>query len=290
VATVESEIGHLDRLGERALANGVEDVRLLSAAEVMELEPALSAAGGLTSPSTGIVDSHSLMQAYLGDAEASGAVLALNSQVVGGSASNLSIELHVGGSQSTRLECELVVNAAGLYAWEVTESIAGIDRSTIPRREFVRGVYFTLKCRSPFSHLIYPVPEPGGLAIDLPMDLSGQARFGPDVEWIDEVSYSVDQPRERKFYPAIRRYWRALPDNALQPGYAGVRPKIVGPGSPDGDFVVQGPIETANPRYIALYGIESPGLTASLAIAEMVATLALESGVSSEEAAAILCS
>jgi L-2-hydroxyglutarate oxidase LhgO len=165
-----------------------------------------------------------------------------------------------------------LVNAAGLDAWDLSRRLSGLNPSTIPPRYLAKGSYFTLSRRAPFSHLIYPVPEPGGLGIHLTLDLAGQARFGPDVEWIDNADYALDALRGERFYGAIRRYWPDLPDGALVPAYCGIRPKVVGAGGKAGDFVIQGPAETGVAGYVALYGIESPGLTASLAIGDQVAT------------------
>jgi L-2-hydroxyglutarate oxidase LhgO len=178
--------------------------------------------------------------------------------------------LEIGGAEPMTLACRTLVNAAGLHAPALARRIAGIPSQSIPRDYLCRGVYFTLAGRAPFSHLIYPVPERAGLGVHLTLDLAGQARFGPDVEWIDRIDYTVDPRRGDGFYAAIRRYWPGLADGALQPGYAGIRPKIVGPDEPAGDFVVQGEAGHGVRGLVNLYGIESPGLTASLALAELV--------------------
>ncbi len=183
--------------------------------------------------------------------------------------------LRTGGAEPAEIETGLLVNAAGLQAWDVSSRVQGLDPATIPPRHLAKGSYFSMSGRAPFSHLIYPVPMAGGLGIHLTFDLGGQARFGPDVEWVDEIDYDVDPSRADAFYAAIRRYWPDLPDGALVPDYAGIRPKTTGQDQAPGDFVIQGPAETGHPAYIALYGIESPGLTASLAIGEYVANLAL---------------
>ena len=272
VACEESELALLDGIRERAAANGVGDLEFLGANALRGLEPDLAAIGGLISPSTGIIDSHALMLAYQGDAEAAGAMVVFRAPVEGGKVTADGFELSVGGAEPMQLSCRYLVNRAGLYAPALARRIAGIPASSIPRDYFCRGVYFTLTGRAPFSHLIYPVPEKAGLGVHLTLDLAFQARFGPDVEWIDKVDYTVDVRRGDSFYAAIRRYWPDLPDGALQPGYAGIRPKIVGPGEAAGDFVVQGPGEHGIPGLVNLYGIESPGLTASLALAEQVVT------------------
>ncbi len=274
VATNDAEAGKLEGIAARARANGVEDLGLLSAAEAQALEPALACAGALLSPSTGIVDSHGLMLALLGDAEGAGANLALNAPVLGGCADGERIAVEVGGAEPLQLGAKLVVNAAGLEAPVVAANIAGMPAEAVPQRYFARGNYFTLSGRSPFSRLIYPVPEPGGLGVHLTIDLGGQAKFGPDVEWIGTIDYRVHPARGERFYKAIRRYWPGLPDGALQPGYAGIRPKIVPPAVAVQDFVVQGPREHGVASLINLFGIESPGLTSALALADYVAELA----------------
>ncbi len=270
VACEESELALLDGIRARAAANGVGDLEYIGANELRRVEPALAAIGGLVSPSTGIIDSHALMLAYQGDAEAAGAMVVFRAPVEGGRVTDDGFALSVGGAEKMELACRYLVNSAGLYAPSLARRIAGIPASSIPRDYLCRGVYFTLSGRAPFSHLIYPVPEKAGLGVHLTLDLAFQARFGPDVEWIDTVDYTVDPRRGDSFYAAIRRYWPDLPDGALQPGYAGIRPKIVGPGEAAGDFVIQGAGEHGIPGLINLYGIESPGLTASLALAEHV--------------------
>jgi L-2-hydroxyglutarate oxidase LhgO len=274
VATNEAEAGKLAPIEARARANGVDDMRFLSVTEAQALEPALACAGALLSPSTGIVDSHHFMLALLGDAEAAGASLALNAPFAGGRASGDAIDLDIGGEAPLTLSCRLLVNAAGLEAPVVAASIAGLPQDRIPPRYFAKGNYFTLSVRSPFSHLIYPVPEPGGLGVHLTLDLGGQAKFGPDVEWVETLDYNVDSARAERFYKAIRRYWPGLPDGSLQPGYAGIRPKIVPPAIAAQDFVVQTRREHGVAGLINLFGIESPGLTSALALADHVAELA----------------
>jgi L-2-hydroxyglutarate oxidase LhgO len=274
VATNELEAGKLASIEARARANGVDDLRFLSPDDARGLEPALACTGALLSPSTGIVDSHHLMLALLGDAEAAGASLALNAPLVAGRAGGEGIEIDIGGADPLTLTCRLVVNAAGLEAPLIARSISGMPQETVPTRYFAKGNYFTLIGRSPFSHLIYPVPEPGGLGVHLTLDLGGQAKFGPDVEWVEKIDYDVDPARGERFYRAIRRYWPDLPDGSLQPGYAGIRPKIVPPAIAGQDFVVQTPRDHGVPGLINLFGIESPGLTSSIALAEHVAEIA----------------
>jgi L-2-hydroxyglutarate oxidase LhgO len=270
VACEESELALLDGIRERAAANGVGDLEFLGANALRGLEPDLAAIGGLISPSTGIIDSHALMLAYQGAAEAAGAFMAFRSPVLSGRVRQGGFELHVGGDEPATIRCRLLVNAGGLHAPALARAIDGVPPETIPPTYFCRGVYFTLSGKTPFRHLIYPVPMPGGLGVHITLDLAGQARFGPDVEWIDEVDYAVDPRRGDAFYAAVRRYWPGLRDGALQPGYAGIRPKISGPDEPAADFVVQGPADHGIPGLVNLYGIESPGLTASLPLADEV--------------------
>ncbi len=270
VATNEAEIPGVEKIAAAARANGVTNLEWLSASEAQRLEPELNCVAALMSPSTGIIDSHALMLAYQGEAEDAGAALALRSPVSSGRVRGDGFELAVGGAEPTTIRCRVLVNAAGLSAPALARAIDGVPRATIPPAYFCRGVYFTLSGRTPFRHLIYPVPEPGGLGVHITLDLAGQARFGPDVEWIDRVDYAVDPRRGDKFYAAVRRYWPGLRDGALMPGYAGIRPKISGPEEPAADFVVQGPAEHGVPGLVNLYGIEFPGLTASLPLADEV--------------------
>jgi len=274
VATNQQESELLASIKGRAEANGVEGMRFLSGAEAMAMEPNLQCTAALLSPATGIVDSHSYMLALQGDAESRGAMLAFHSPVTTGRATDQGIELEVGGAEPMRLRCRLVINSAGLHAPTLARKIEGMPPDRIPTAYYAKGNYFTLAGRSPFSRLIYPVPVPGGLGVHITVDLGGQAKFGPDVEWIPGIDYTVDPHRSDKFYAAVRKYWPALKDGALQPGYAGIRPKIVPPGAPAQDFTIQGPGEHGISGLINLFGIESPGLTASLALAERVSALA----------------
>jgi L-2-hydroxyglutarate oxidase LhgO len=264
VATSDDEIPGVEKIEAAARANGVDNLEWLTASEAQRMEPELNCVAALLSPSTGIIDSHALMLAYQGEAEAAGAFVAFRTPVLGGHVRGDGFELSVGGDEPTTIRCRYLINAAGLYAPTVAGSIEGIPRQTIPPAYFCRGVYFTLSGKTPFHRLIYPVPVPGGLGVHITLDLAGQARFGPDVEWIETVDYAVDPRRGDKFYDAVRRYWPGLRDGALQPGYAGIRPKISGPA----DFVVQGPEAHGIPGLVNLYGIESPGLTSSLPLAD----------------------
>src|SRR4051794_26381519 len=267
VATEASQLPKLDEIVAKAQANGVMDLARMSAAEVAALEPELTTVGALHSPSSGIIDTHGLMLAYQGEMEDHGGMVAFNSPVAGGKVPDEGIIIKPGGREPFRLLAKLVVNPGGLFAQDIARSIEGIPAASIPPIHFAKGNYFSLARRAPFSRLIYPVPEPGGLGVHLTLDLAGQARFGPDVEWIERVNYDVDIRRADKFYGAIRRYWPGLPDNALQPGYSGIRPKLVPAGVADADFLIQGPRDHGVPGLLNLYGIESPGITASLAIA-----------------------
>ena len=273
VAVEESEMSTLAGRKASAEANGVTDLRWVKAAEAKAMEPELHCVGALLSPSTGIIDSHGLMLAYLGDAEDRGAALALNAPVTGGVVEADGVRLTVGGKAPTEIKTQIVVNSAGFSAPKVACSIAGIPASSIPKDYLAKGVYFTLATKAPFQRLVYPVPELAGLGIHVTLDLGGRARFGPDVEWVDHVDYTVDPKRGDSFYAAIRRYWPGLKDGALVPGYAGIRPKIQGPGEAARDFVVSGPKDHGVAGLINLFGIESPGLTSSMAIGEYVANM-----------------
>ncbi|ACR28270.1 NAD(P)/FAD-dependent oxidoreductase [Burkholderia glumae] len=273
VAAEDAQRGTLAELEAAARANGVTDLRRLSGDQARALEPALRCVAALESPSTGIVDSHALMLALLGDAERAGAVIAYRSPVIGGQVlhdGGPAIELEVGGAEPMTLRARRVVNAAGLYAQTVAGGLRGLPPESVPRARYAKGNYYSLAGRAPFSRLIYPVPEPGGLGVHLTLDLANQARFGPDVEWIDEIDFRVDPARAARFYDAIRSYWPELPDEALQPAYAGVRPKLAHPPGGGDDFVIQSARAHGVAGLVNLYGIESPGLTASLAIAEQV--------------------
>jgi L-2-hydroxyglutarate oxidase LhgO len=274
VATNDEERERLGSIREHALANGVADIRSISTDEARELEPHVHCTGALLSPSTGIIDSHRYMLALRGDAEDSGAAIALRATFVSARIDAGRVVIDVGGDAPMTLACRLLVNAAGLNAPAVARSIEGMPAQHIPRSYYAKGNYFSCAVRAPFERLIYPVPVPGGLGVHLTLDLAGQARFGPDVEWVDEIDYEVDPARAESFYPAIRRYWPALPDGALLPGYSGIRPKIVPPGAPGQDFTIQGNTAHGVAGLINLFGIESPGLTSSLAIADHVAAMA----------------
>ncbi len=274
VATTPAETAKLQSIRAHAEANGVLDLQTLSGDAARALEPALNCEAALLSPSTGIVDSHSFMLALRGDAEDAGTACAFHAPLLRARAASDRIELDVGGDAPISIQCRLLVNAAGLGAPAVARSIDGMPLDRIPPAYLAKGNYFSCSARAPFSHLIYPVPEPGGLGVHLTLDMAGQARFGPDVEWVEAIDYAVDASRAERFYPAIRRYWPTLPDGALMPSYSGIRPKIVPPAVAVQDFVIQGPQHHGVGGLINLFGIESPGLTSSLAIADHVGELA----------------
>lgn len=272
VATAPDQLPQLGALQERAKANGVHDLAWLDAAQAQAAEPALRCIAALHSPSTGIVDSHALMLSLLGDVENLGGVLALNSPLAHAEYKSTAIELVA--FDGTRLMAKTVVNAAGLQAVALATRFVGLEPRHVPRAHFAKGNYFTLAGRSPFSRLIYPVPEAAGLGVHLTLDLGGQARFGPDVQWVDSPDNTEVQPeRGDAFYAEVRKYWPALPDGALVPAYAGIRPKISGPHEAARDFCIQGPQDHGVPGLVNLFGIESPGLTSCLAIGERVAKL-----------------
>ena len=271
VAADQEQVEALGKIEATARANGVSDLRWLAAAEAMAMEPALSCAAALLSPSTGIIDSHGFMLALQGDIEEAGGTVALRAPVTRGRCDRNVIRLEAGKEDAIEISARVVVNSAGLHAQELARRIEGIPAASIPPSVYAKGSYYVLQGKAPFRHLIYPIPIPGGLGVHLTLDLAGRARFGPDVEWVDQLDYNVDPARAERFYTAIRSYWPDLPDRALVPGYAGIRPQLRRPGGPAVDFLIQGPQAHGVPGLVNLYGIESPGLTASLAIAEHVA-------------------
>ena len=273
VATSAAQIPQLEKILAQGRANGVTDLAPVDLARVRDMEPAVQCVAALHSPSTGIIDSHGLMLAYQGDAEAHGAMLAFTGPVSGGRVQDDGILLEVGGEQPMQLLARRVVNSAGLHAPKVAASLEGFPPAHVPPSYYCKGNYYSLAGRAPFSRLIYPIPEAAGLGVHVTLDLAGQARFGPDVEWIDKIDYTVDPQRAEKFYAAIRSYWPDLKDGALSPGYSGIRPKIQAPSEPARDFMIEGPRDHGVAGLVNLFGIESPGLTASLALGDMVAGL-----------------
>jgi len=275
VATSAEQVGQLEVIRAKAAANGVDDLVLLTAQQANAMEPQLHCVAALHSPSTGIVDSHALMLGLLGDLENAGGMLALKSPIERAECVDGAVVLIA--ADGTALRCRTVVNAAGLGAPALARRFEGMPSSVVPREYFAKGSYFTLAGRAPFGRLIYPVPEPGGLGVHLTLDLGGQAKFGPDVQWVEAADdLVVDPARGERFYDEVRRYWPALPDGALIPGYAGMRPKISGPAEPAADFVIAGPASHGVPGLVHLFGIESPGLTSCLAIGRHVAGLLAE--------------
>jgi L-2-hydroxyglutarate oxidase LhgO len=273
VATGHDQIEGLKKYLRQAGINGVDDLVMLTAEEIAGLEPEVRGVAGFLSPSTGIIDSHGLMLAYLGDAQDDGASLALASPVVSGAVTGDGIVLNVGGREPLNLVCNTVVNSAGFNAQAVARSIKGVAAESIPPTHFAIGHYYTLAGKAPFKRLIYPVARHDWLGVHVTVDLGGQVKFGPDFGWIDRIDYRFDESRAAAFYEAIRRYYPGLKDGALQPGYTGIRPKVGGPGEPAADFMIRGPRDHGVSGMVNLYGIESPGLTASLAIADHVAGL-----------------
>jgi L-2-hydroxyglutarate oxidase LhgO len=273
VAANNDEIPILKHYRAQAAANGVTDLQWLEPAAIHAMEPKIRCVAGLLSPSSGIVDSHSLMLSYQGDAQTHGASFVFLSPVVEGRVTADGILLQIGGAEPMTVSCKTVINSAGLYAQSVARSIAGIPPATIPPLYLAKGHYFLLTGKPPFSRLIYPIASDGGLGTHVTLDLAGQVRFGPDVSWLDTVDYRFDESRVTAFYSAIRRYYPDLAEAALRPGYTGIRPKLSAKGAPAADFAIQGPRQHGVPGLVNLYGIESPGLTASLAIAEYVHNL-----------------
>ena len=277
VATAPSELPGLEALARRAEANGVEGIALLDGAGVRALEPEVTATAGLHSPETGIFDSHAFLLALLAQIEDRDGVLALHTPFLRAEAEPGGFRIVTGGEDPAEVTTRLLVNAAGLSACAVAAAIAGRDPATVPPLRFARGCYFGLTGRAPFHRLVYPAPVDGGLGVHATLDLAGRVRFGPDVEWLPAgtaetaLDYRVDEGRAASFYAAIRRYWPALPAGALVPDYSGIRPKLSPPGAPAADFRIETEAHHGVPGLVNLMGIESPGLTASLALAEAVA-------------------
>jgi L-2-hydroxyglutarate oxidase LhgO len=276
VAVSAADLPKLEAIRVHGVANGVTGLRLIDRAEALSMEPALACTAALHSPASGIVDSHALMTSLLGDAENAGALLALRSPFAAAARDGTGWVLRTGGSDPFEMGTRWLVNAAGLGAQRVARSIDGFPAPEVPRQRLAKGNYFSLAGRAPFARLIYPTPVDGGLGVHLTLDLGGQARFGPDVEWLPDgtdesaIDYAVDARRQAAFEADIHRYWPGLPAGALLPAYSGVRPKVSGSGEPAADFQLRGPAEHGVAGVVQMFGIESPGLTASLAIAEHV--------------------
>ncbi len=273
VAVRHEEVEVLERYKATAETNGVDDPAWVSREEAARLEPAVVCVRGLLSPSTGIIDSHALMQSFAADIRGAGGEIVCSSRVTRGAVGAQGIELEVDGADPSVFAFRTVVNSAGLFAQDVARTLAGLAPATIPAAHYAKGHYFTLAGRSPFQRLVYPIPEKGGLGVHVTLDLAGAARFGPDVTWTDRVDYEFDEKRADAFYRAIRAYYPALRDESLVPGFVGVRPKLEPDGSIARDFVIQGPEAHGVAGLVHLYGIESPGLTSCLAIAHEVARL-----------------
>jgi L-2-hydroxyglutarate oxidase LhgO len=275
VATHELQVAQLQSIIAKAAANGVTDLVLLSREQARAMEPQLECVAAIHSPSTGIVDSHALMLSLQGDIENSGGFVVLNTTVYQLNRAQSAIEIIA--DDGTELAANTVINAAGLHAPQVASRIKGLDAKYVPPTFWAKGNYFTLGGKSPFNRLIYPVPEVAGLGVHLTIDLGGQAKFGPDVQWVDSPDdLLVDPSRGDAFYAEVRKYWPGVKDGTLQAGYAGIRPKLQGPGVPSGDFVIQGEAVHGVPGLVNLFGIESPGLTSSMAIGEVVSQMLLK--------------
>jgi L-2-hydroxyglutarate oxidase LhgO len=270
IVTKDADIGKLEAIHKQALINGVENVTMIEAAEAKRMEPALSCVAAFHSAETGVVDSHRLMLALEGDIEDRGGVIAFNTPIERITRDAAGWRVTFGGAEPGEIVVDAVVNSAGHGAQRVANATEGFPAARVPKHVLAKGNYFGFAGRAPFSRLIYPAPVPGGLGIHITLDLAGRMRFGPDVEWIERENYDVDPRRGDSFYAAIRTYWPALPDNSLFPDYAGIRPKITGPGEPAADFMIEGPAEHGLPGLVHLFGIESPGLTSALSLAEEV--------------------
>jgi L-2-hydroxyglutarate oxidase LhgO len=268
VATNAEEAPRLEGVLKQAQANGVEGVEIIDGAAARALEPELSCVAAMRSPETGIIDSHGFMLALRGDLEDHGGVIAFNTPIERLARTRGGWEVHFGGADPQSITVDAVVNSAGLGAQALARATEGYPPEKVPRLVLAKGNYFGFSGRPAFSRLIYPVPVPGGLGVHVTLDLAGRMRFGPDVQWIDKENYDVDPGRAAAFYARIRDYWPRLPDNSLAADYAGVRPKLTGPGEPAADFMVEGPKQHGLPGLVHLFGIESPGLTSALSLAE----------------------
>jgi L-2-hydroxyglutarate oxidase LhgO len=270
VATNDNEAERLETIIKQARINGVEGVEMIEGAAARRLEPALACTLAMNSPETGIVDSHRYMLALEGDLEDRGGVIALNTPIERLAQAGGGWQVHFGGADPQSITVDAVVNAAGLGAQKLARATEGYPAERVPRLFFGKGSYFGYAGRPVFSRLIYPVPIPGGLGVHVTLDMAGRMRFGPDVEWIEQENYDVDASRAAAFYARIRDYWPGLPDNGLVPDYCGIRPKLTGPGEAAVDFMIDGPAQHGIPRLVHLFGIESPGLTSALSIADEV--------------------
>jgi L-2-hydroxyglutarate oxidase LhgO len=271
VATNDLEQAKIEGIYQQGIANGVEGLVLLTGEEARALEPALSCTAAIHSPETGIIDSHGLMLALQGDLENHGGAVAFHAPVERLARNGSGWKAVIGGAEPVDLEVDAVVNAASFGAQPLARATEGYPQDRVPRLVLAKGNYFGCLGKPAFSHLIYPAPEDGGLGTHVTLDLNGRMRFGPDVEWIESENYEVNPARAQSFIASIRRYWPGLPDGSLVPDYAGIRPKLTGPGEPPADFIIDGPAEHGLPGLVHLFGIESPGLTSSLSMAEDIA-------------------
>lgn len=271
LATSDDELKILHQYRQRAAQNSLHDLCWLEADEVLDLEPAVRCKAALLSPSTGIIDSHEYMLSLRADIEALGGAVICRSRVTRINAANNQFVVQIEGNEEYSLASRALVNSAGLWAPAVAASMTGIDTATVPQSFFAKGQYYALIGKAPFNHLIYPVAGKAGLGVHLTLDLAGQGRFGPDVQWIDGVDYSFNNTRKQKFINAIRSYYPNIEEADLAEGYTGIRPKLCGPGERPADFLIQGPEQHKIRGLVNLFGIESPGLTSSLAIADRVA-------------------
>ncbi len=271
VATNDAQVAELEGIRERAANNGVGDLEMIGREAALAAEPELDCRAALVSPSTGIIDSHGLMLSYRGDAEAHGAMIAFGTSIKRVEITGQGFRVHTRGDEDAVIEARRFVNAAGLFAPGLAALIEGLEAAHVPAAHYCKGNYYSLASRAPFSRLIYPVPEKAGLGVHLTIDLGGQARFGPDTEWVDGIDYAVDPARADKFYAAIRQYWPGLRDGALTPAYSGIRPKLGPEGTAAADFIIDGPEAHGVPGLVNLFGIESPGLTSSLYLGDAVA-------------------
>jgi L-2-hydroxyglutarate oxidase LhgO len=270
VATTVEEIPRIEAILRQGIENGVEGFALIEAAAAKKMEPALACVAALHSPETGIVDSHGFMRAMQGDLEDRGGMIAFDTRIDRLIHTQAGWVLRYSGSAVGELAVDAVVNCAGLGAQTLARATEGYPPGRVPKLVLAKGSYFGFAGRPVFSRLIYPVPIVGGLGVHVTLDLAGRMRFGPDVEWIEEENYDVDPARAQSFYASIRRYWPHLPDGALVPDYSGIRPKLTGPGEPAADFLIEGPAQHGLPRLVHMFGIESPGLTSALSLAELV--------------------
>jgi L-2-hydroxyglutarate oxidase LhgO len=270
VASDSSSITEIEKIYLQARSNGIYEVELHDHASVLELEPGLRCKQALLSPSSGIVDSHGLLKAFRSDAEGAGALLALCTPVIAGIITPAGLEIEYAGPESGKLLCRSLVNCAGIHAQGVAAALKGLDPSSVPPAFLCKGSYFTTSVRTPFSRLIYSLPFEGSPGIHLSFDMAGQARFGPDSRWVESIDYDVDASGSGPFTRGVKRYWPDLPDGALRPGFAGYFARTYGPGEPVADWMIQGPADHGIPGLINLFGIDSPGLTACMAIAELV--------------------